>query len=248
MFLLVALPGIVLCPLSLLLPSSRRAAPARQIQEANDTGVLTLRAFVSSRRVVLTSLFLVYGLTALITYTTILWTPQFLERAYGLSSREIGARFGLLALSAPILGSLFVGLAVDRWFKAGRSDAHTFLYLIALLACGPFMLLTFTTDHLPLFWIGLASIMALTSAAIPAGSAALQILTPAHLRGQISGAFVSFINIMGAMIGPVLAGFLVNFVFKDEAKLGLALSAIIGVSVVLIVPLLFLASRAIRRI
>ena len=67
----------------------------------------------------------------------------------------------------------------------------------------------------------------LSSAAIAA--TALQIITPNQMRGQVAALYILVINGIGLGLGPTLVGALTDFVMRDEARLGDALTILFAV-------------------
>lgn len=54
--------------------------------------------------------------------------------------------------------------------------------------------------------------------------AALQIISPNEMRGQVGALFLRVMNGIGMVLGPTLVGALTNFVFHDETRLGLSMT------------------------
>ena len=109
-----------------------------------------------------------------------------------------------------VSGFLFNGWAADRSFAKGRDDAHFrhFEYVsIALALVGG---LGFSMGTEP--WT-IITCFVLTSFLQPfsgVAAAALQIATPAELRGRASALFIMFYNAFGMIVGPSVVALLAD--------------------------------------
>ena len=62
---------------------------------------------------------------------------------------------------------------------------------------------------------------------------ALQLVTPNRLRAQISAAWMLFLNIITAGLGPTAVGWINDAVFGDPMSVGLSIAMVNTVSVVI---------------
>lgn len=238
---LVALPGLVLAPLALTLPERDRARAS--IAHARREAAPGFGDFVARRKWFLVCHFMGYGLSNMVVSTALVWIPQFLERSYGMPASEVGATFGPMALVCPVVGGFATAVFIDRMFKSGMRDAHMRLYAI-MLACGaPFACYAFFSPNPAWFWVGALFIMLVMNSIFSSGAAALQIASPSEFRGRLSGALVSFVSIAGAIIGPMSVGALVDFVFRDPAKLGVALGILTTFGILAALPFFWFGAR-----
>ena len=58
------------------------------------------------------------------------------------------------------------------------------------------------------------------------GSAIISLLAPSHARGQLLGLLMFVFNVAGFGGGPALIGLLTDYVFADEAKVGMSLAVV----------------------
>ena len=156
------------------------------------------------------------------------WTPMFYVRTYGWSPAHYGFLQGIIGLVASPLGLLAGGYLAEWFARHGRDDAN--LRVVALGA----------TLHLP-FSIGMPLMptpyLALTLGAINgfiaymgAGpqNAALQVLVPNAMRGQVTALFLFIFSMVGLGFAPTLVALLTNYVFHDESMLRYSMLAISG--------------------
>jgi MFS family permease len=151
------------------------------------------------------------------------WRTVFYERTYGWSPAQF----------APILGTASliltpIGLALGAWLssalmKAGRYDANMRIVLwvafisIPLSIAGPLM---------PSFELALACSLAnltLTIAAAPCQLAAMQVMTPNELRGQVNALYMFTLSVLGQGLGPTVVALMTDYLFQSEADLRYAM-------------------------
>jgi hypothetical protein len=60
---------------------------------------------------------------------------------------------------------------------------------------------------------------------------ALQLVTPNHLRAQISAAWMLFLNIITAGLGPTAVGWINDTIFGDPMAVGQSIAAVNAISV-----------------
>lgn len=241
-FILMALPGLALAPLALMLPEGTRRKTVASAAADEPFG-----AFLRKRRWFLICHFVGFGLSNLVVSSTLVWAPQYMERAFGLAPSEVGLTFGIVAIACPIAGSFLVSMVIDWLFKRGMRDAHMRAYFWMLAIGGPFACAGFFIADPFYFWLGIGVIMTVMNSIFGVAVAGLQITTPTAFRARLSGALVSFVNITGAIIGPVLIGAIAEFVFRDESKLGAALGLVTTASIVIALPMLWFGARFMRQ-
>ena len=115
-----------------------------------------------------------------------------------------------------------MGFVVDRWFAAGRRDAHLLFYagaaIVQIVTISGAMLVSSPT-------LAVALLVPYCAAANFSGlaAAALQIVTPSQLRGRMSAIYLLVFNLMGIGLGPSVVALLTDFVFHDDAQVGSAI-------------------------
>ena len=147
------------------------------------------------------------------------WTPMFYVRTYGWSPAKYGYLQGIIGLIIAPLGLLAGGYLAEWFARRGRNDAN--LRVVALGA----------TLHLPLsialplmpspyiaLTMGAINTFILSMGAGPQ-NAALQVLVPNRMRGQVTALFLFLFSMVGLGISPTLVAVLTNYVFHDESML-----------------------------
>jgi MFS family permease len=161
------------------------------------------------------------------------WVPTYFMRVVGLTPSETGFKLGLIVLICSPIGVISGGMFADSLFKKGRSDAALRVAVMAAVFMVPLSILA-TTIHDPTWALVLIAPFAF-GASISMGLAptALQLVTPNRLRGQISAAWMLFLNLITAGLGPTAVGLINDAVFGDPLAVGQSIALVNTVSVLL---------------
>jgi MFS family permease len=221
--ILTGLPGLLLAPLVLLVPDRRRRPSTAKHRPRGE-----LLAFLKARAVFFTCHFLGFGSIALIAYGEGAWTPAYLMRIHGWSPTQVGLTVAVAKLVPALVGSFVGAVIVDRMFVRGRMAAHFEYYILGALVITVAGVCAFVTRNVYVT-IGLLSVCYLFMPMAGFASAAQQLVTPPHLRGQVAAVYLFVISIMGLGFGPPIVATFTDFVFHDEHKLGLSIAAMIGI-------------------
>ncbi len=210
-FIVFGVPGVLIGALvALLIKEPAKPPPPQRSSISADLGRLwripsfAIIAFAAS-------------LTAIAGFGMGTWFPSFLIRVHGLSLTEAGLLLGIMGTTGALIGAVSGGVLCDRLAKkdlawqlrlpavgAGLSAVFLGIFLVYpeghLAQIGEFRVPAASTFQflgavVSAFWIG-------------PSSAAVQTLTPAHLRSQASAILLLLLNLIGFGIGPVLVGFL----------------------------------------
>ena len=225
-FLIVGLPGLLLTVFVLALKEPTRkdvkkAGEAMPVSEVWAQFMGNFRAYAS--------IIIGVSFVAFIGFGSLLWLPRFFELYHGVSPRDFGATFGVIAMISGSLGLLLGGMLADRWLNRGIFDAHIRALLISPLGfIIPGVIFPFATD-LTLVW----SLVFLTNMFLnlPTGIAfaGLQIISPNECRGQMVAGYVLMTNIIGYTLGPFVVGQVADLMGGgDGVRMGLLVLGVIG--------------------
>ncbi len=231
-FLLVGLPGLLI---ALLMVTVREPLRQGKMEFVDATGrksdapsVRVAAGFLTKRWRAYAGVFL--GMTGgtILGYGLLSWLPALFIRTWGWDISTVATVQGTVMLIAGPISVNLAGWLADRSYRAGNKDAHLRIF------AGFSVVMLLTAVLLPLMpsaelAAGLLFINILGSAGITAVStAALMLITPNQLRGQISAIYYFIISIFGLTVGPTAVAVLTDFVFADENSLRYSLS-IVGV-------------------
>ena len=227
-FLAIGLPGLILALLSLLIVREprRHEAPGAV---AHKPSFIEAMAFFWQHRRIYASLFMGMGLLAMFGYGSTQWYPSYLTRVQGMDIADAGLFLGVSTLTMGILGGLIAGWLADRILARGRRDAH---FLVSVGYCLGFAItgVIGSTAHSP--WVSLPFIsisLFFSNTIIGVVAAALQIVTPNRMRGQISSIFLLAAAFIGLAFGPSAVGFSTDYIFHDDNMVGYSLALVAGI-------------------
>jgi MFS family permease len=225
-FLVVGVPGLLvaLWVRSLNEPARRDAGVPRA---ESSSAVL---AFVRQHRGLLAGHFTGYALLALVFNAMAFWLAPYLERVHGLAPANFGTTLGLILAIGGAAGILSGGVLADRLRRRGVADAELWPGVLSAIAIWPLGLLTTQAGSGAAALAWFAAFMFASSFPFAAAAASLQALTPNRLRGQVSALYLFVVNLAGVGLGTFLAGFVTDFAFGDEGRVGDSLSWIVGLA------------------
>ena len=238
-FLLIGASGLIPAVL-LLLIADRPAKKAKAASQQNNWEVFALfrREW---KLLVLYPMAMAVVMIVLASYVT--WLPAAIMRSKGISEVEVGSLFGPTYLVSGSAGTLLAGFIV--MMRAGNNPVRTvLLYMLTVLGLlwplATFGLLSSSlTAEIAMMGMALFLISSVTSLS----SLTYQYLTPRHLRAQAMALMAMLTGLVGTGLGPVLAGFLSDYLTASQFPLSMALASIGAVCVPLAFLLIFLVLR-----
>lgn len=245
-FVITGLPGFVLAWLLFTIPESKQHL-ARKTMPTATTGFGDL--FRHYRR--FPFFYFAHGLGFALVMAFVVglqsWNATFLSRHHGWELSTIGYWMGIAQGGSALIGLVIHGWAVDKLFASGRRDAHLtyFAGMCALaLPCG-FAAYRVDSGELMILLYSLAYFFLMSFASI--GPAALQIATPASLRGKASSIYMIGVSIVGTILGPIIVALFTDRLFGNEAALGSSMSLFAALTSGLALVLFIAGRPAMRR-
>jgi MFS family permease len=243
-FLLVGLPGLLI---AILMGSVREPARHGRIRLQNaagrETEHLSIRAaleFLASRWQTYGALFLGMSGATVLGEGVLSWLPAMFMRTWDWDISQVAFAQGSVMLVAAPLGVNLGGWLADRWYGKGRKAAHfrVLIYSCCVMVAASVLLPLVPTPELA---VVLLAPQILGSAAMTAvGAAALMIITPNQLRGQVAALYYFVISLTGLTIGPTAIAMMTDYVFRDESALRYSMAIISAVWGVLAILIIFL--------
>jgi MFS family permease len=245
-FLIAAAPGI---PFALLVFTLREPLRKGLFQAAGKASPLNPRETLRQVGVRWTS---VAGISAgmicqaICNYGFMAWVPTFFARIHHWAPGETGRALGIIIAIFGCTGMYAGGRISDRWLKKGILDAPLRIGLPSAIGTAVFLPLAFlshsATVSLALICPGLFFL------ALPMGTAAaaLQMIFPNQVRGQVSAFYLFCLNLGGLSLGPLMPGVLNDYAFHSEAALGTSVAITIGAGALLMLIAFALTQRPYR--
>jgi MFS family permease len=151
------------------------------------------------------------------------WRPVFYERTYGWGPADFAPIQGLASLILTPIGLMLGAWLAESMMKRKRYDANMRVVLWAAFISIP---LSIAGPLMPTFELALAcslSNLTLTIAASPCQLAAMQVVTPNELRGQVNALYMFTLSVLGQGLGPTVVALMTDYLFQSEADLRYAM-------------------------
>jgi len=240
-FLLVGLPGLLL---ALWVRTLRE--PLRQgVTTAAGTGIplAEVLRFVRENLRLFGAHFAGFSMLTLAFNAVAFWMPPYLQRAHGLSPGEFGTGLGLILAIGGAAGIVSGGVVADLLRKRGVADAELWPGIVSAVMVWPLGVATSQAGSGDTALALFAGFMFFSSFAFAAAAAAIQAAAPNRMRGQLSAVYLFCVNLTGIGLGSFLTGFVNDYAFGDELRVGDSMSWIVGLAAPLAALLLLAARR-----
>ncbi|WP_375203399.1 spinster family MFS transporter [Hyphococcus sp.] len=229
-FIIVGLPGFVVAAMMATVEEPKRKGQLKQSDgKAKALPVKEIFSYLHQERRTYAPMFMSLAVKVLLSYGAVLWLPALFIRTYGWTAPQIAYVLGILSLITAPLGLWLGSFISERWAKAGRNDAYMRLVLYASIGLMPFAIAYPLVDNawLAIVLYGVNTFIA--SIGIAPGNAALQVVTPAEMRGQVRALYQFVFNVVGYAAGPLIIALFTDYLFgaEDQLRYSMALLAII---------------------
>ncbi len=245
-FFAVGIPGLIVAfLLTTIKEPARRGirADGSAGGDARPVPVREVAAFVKHNAGVFLPMFAGLAMQTMLSFGNAGWVPAFYQRTYGWTNVRVGLVQGAVYLIVWPIGAMLGGALAERWARKGLDDANMRVAVLAALLTLPGNILfpLMPTAELAVavsVWNGLCAALVLGPQ-----NAALQVITPGQMRGQITALFLFVFNVLGFGCGPVVVALFTRFLFHSEADLRYSMATAAATLGPLTVLLLFLALK-----
>jgi MFS family permease len=227
-FIIVGLPGLIVAALMATVREPKRrgrisaGAPGAK-DSTKPVPIGEVIAFLKKNRTTFAPIYIGMGIQVVMTYAGVTWGPAFYDRTFGWTPKKYGLVIGVITVTLMPVGTLLGSMLAERFARAGRDDANLRVVLIGKLLAMPFgILFPFMPNPNLAVAVSTISLFFLSLTAAPL-NAALQVVTPNQMRGQITALFLFVFNVIGFAIGPLLVALFTDYVFKAESQIGYSL-------------------------
>jgi MFS family permease len=228
-FILVGLPGLLLIALVASIREPERKGTLKVAGRVTHVPFLDVVRYILSDGRAYVPIYLGLAMQVLLTYAIHSWMPAFLMRVHEWTPTHLGMMYGLVLLFGSIPGLMLGGWLGDVLVGRGRSNGHV---LVAAWGCALSVVPAVVAPLLgnP-YWTMVLMAVAnfFFSFAFGTGPAALQVITPNQMRGQISAIYVLVVGLIGLLLGPSSVAVLTDYVFEDRLAVGMSISVVAAV-------------------
>lgn len=220
----VGLPGLLVAALLATIVEPVRQGRAGSVLRSGSAPqplpVKEVLAFMWKNGGIFLPIFMSMGISSAMMFGVRSWGPAFYMRTFHWSLARYGLVQGLISMTIMPVGSFTGGLFAERLARKGYDDANMRTVLIGQLLALPGLIL------FPLMPVAGLSIAVSTWGTLfafwaPAPmNAALQIVTPSHMRSQVTALFLFVYNVIGFGLGPTFVALFTDRFFHSEKLLG----------------------------
>ena len=227
-FMVVAIPGLLLVLLMMFVREPPRSSPiaADLVKLKAKESFAALFNYIHHNLRLFAGLFIGLALMASATFSIMNWMPEYMSRSFDWGPKKFGNTFGTIILFTSPSGVFAGGLIASFWMQKGKHSANVLIPIIAAVLASIFGIMFLQANNeTQAIAFGIPTIF---FAAMPfgCGTAALPLVTPNRLRAQVVAIYLLCANLLGLTLGPTIVGIMTDYIFKDEGRLGDALSVV----------------------
>jgi len=223
--IVIGFPGLLVAALMATVQEpARRGRMAASVVDASPSPkrlpVKDVLAFIWKNAGVFVPMFASMGISAMMGFGIRSWAPSFYVRTFHWTVAKYGLVQGLLSLTIMPIGALTGSLMAEQLARKGYDDANMRTVFIGQLLALPGMIL------FPLMPTAALSIVLSTAYTFflywtnAPMNAALQIVTPNQMRGQVTAFFLLVYNVIGFGLGPTIVALFTDYLFHSDRMLG----------------------------
>ncbi len=228
-FLLVGIPGLLVSALVWTVKEPVRRGRMMTNGRHTSVPVRDVVKFIYENRKVYAPILLGMAFSTPLSIGNLSWGPAFYGRTYGWTMDKVGIISGLVFLIIWPLGSMLGSWLAERWHRQGHDDANVRVVVWSLALFVPLQVAMplMPTPELAIAFNAAGGFVA--ALLLGPQNAALQVVTPNEMRGQITALLLFTINVLGYGVGPSFVAAPTDYVFGAESMLryAMALSTIV---------------------
>ena len=222
-FLTIGLPGLAVAALTMTI----REPPRHGVVRRAATGwrsFVEVAPFLARNARFYGCMFVSVFITGTITYGSLNFRAAFFQRTYHWPAQEYGLVYGVASLITSALGLVAGTWLCERWNRR-HDNGNMRVGVLAYVLSAPFNAV-FTL--MPNGWLAVicGSVGAgLALMAAPPVVAAIQSVTPGHVRAQVNSIYLLLFSGITGIVGPAFIGWLTDLQ-HDETRLGLVIAVV----------------------
>jgi MFS family permease len=227
-FFAVGLPGLLVAVLMLTVRE-----PVRRGRLAAGGGIPLgdVLRYARERWRVFVLHFIGFALLAVPITTIITWAFVYFTRVLAFTPPQAALRLGGMLLILSPLGVYTGGWLADFLQRRGYRDATLRVALVAAGGLLPLSAVSAVVTDRELVIALFGPLIFFASLSMALAPAALQLVTPNQMRGQVSAVWMLVLNLVTAGVGPSAVGVITDYVFGDPLAVGKSIALVNCLSV-----------------
>ena len=244
-FFAVGLPGVVVALLMLTVREPNR----RGKLSAGGAGIPLgdVLRYATQRWRVFVLHFLGFALLAVPITTIITWAFVYFTRVLAFTPPQAALRLGGMLLILSPLGVYTGGWLADYLQRRGFKDATLRVALFAAAGLLPLSAVSAAVTDRDTVIALFGPLIFFASLSMALAPAALQVVTPNQMRGQVSAVWMLVLNLVTAGAGPSAVGVITDYVFGDPLAVGKSIALVNCLAVPLAALTLWAALKPFRK-
>lgn len=227
-FFAVGLPGILVALLMLTVQEPVRRG---RLAVAGGIPLGDVLRYTRQRWRVFVLHFIGFALLAVPITTIITWAFVYFTRVLAFTPPQAALRLGGMLLVLSPLGVYTGGWLADFLQRRGYRDATLRVALIAASGLLPLSAVSALVTDRDLVIALFGPLIFFASLSMALAPAALQVVTPNQMRGQVSAVWMLVLNLVTAGVGPSAVGAITDYVFGDPLAVGKSIALVNCLSV-----------------
>ncbi len=243
-FFAVGLPGVLVALLMLTVREPNR----RGQLAAGGAGIplSDVLRYATQRWRVFVLHFLGFALLAVPITTIITWAFVYFTRVLAFTPPEAALRLGGMLLILSPLGVYTGGWLADYLQRRGFKDATLRVALFAAAGLLPLSAVSAAITDRDTVIALFGPLIFFASLSMALAPAALQVVTPNQMRGQVSAVWMLVLNLVTAGAGPLAVGVITDYVFGNPLAVGKSIALVNCLAVPLAALTLWAALKPFR--
>jgi MFS family permease len=229
-FMMVSIPGFLVAALfTTLREPVRRGRVAVADGAVRSMPIRDVVGFMRANGRTYGPMFLGLAFNATMYFGIQSWAAAFFQRTYGWSPAHFGFVQGIVLLVVQPIGLMLGSALAERWARQGRTDANLRVTFLAFALASPAAALFPLMPTASLSMVVFAVLQFVAMLSPGPQNAALQIITPNQMRGQVTALYLFVFNIVGIGTGSTVLAFVTDHVFGNEAQLRYAMTTVAAI-------------------
>lgn len=242
-FIIVGLPGVLVALLVLTVPEP----PRHRSHKPGGIPIGEVLAYLRRNGATYASHFIGFSMLTLLYNGILAWSAEYFIRIHGLDRSQVGAMLGIIILVFGSAGVVCGGLLSDYLMRRGYADAPIRAALIGAAVLVPLGVIAPLVPNPYLSLLLFCPLMFAGSFPFGPATTALQLISPANMRAQVSAVYLFCVNLTGIGLGATVTALVTDFVFADDAKLHFSMAAVSAAGGTAAIAMLLLALQPYRR-
>lgn len=229
-FFIVGFPGVFVALWMMTIREPARRGLVSGTVSGQGVPLSRVFAFIRENRSTIICHFAGFSLLALLFNAVVAWLPALFIRVHGWTAVEIGTALGIILGVFGTAGIISGGFFGDWLTRRGYRDSAIRASVIGTCVLWPCVVLAPIVPDPKLSLLLFCPVFFFSSFPFGMAAAALQLMSPNQIRGQLSACYLFCVNFAGIGFGPTATALITDFVFGNDAMVGWSIAIVAGIA------------------